>query len=407
MGLILIYGTVDLGAIVRQQSGVVLGVLPAWGVFLQPFAAVLFLTAAIAENKRIPFDLPEAESELIAGYYTEYSAMKMGLFMFAEFIEIAIVGALFTTLFLGGYNLPYMNDAGFPFPGGAHGGDEPRRRGGHAAARSSWSRSSLVCSFQILVRWSLPRFRYDQVLSFAWKIHAAAGAGQSGGHRGGRVAAGGWPVTTPIKPPATPVVRTVKYERKQYWNEPTHDAVGERVPARDRCAAWRITGGSSCATWASGSPAARARSPPTTPKRRAADYAPANRGKHVLTQRPDGTPQCIACNMCATVCPAKVIEIEAGFDPTIRRTRSSRCASRSTIRAASSAACASRPARKTPSAWPRRSPTSVGRPLQHVAHDGRDADLESEAGRAKPYPPKPVALKVSDSILRGRESSKH
>ena len=67
---------------------------------------MLFLTAAIAENKRIPFDLPEAESELIAGYYTEYSAMKMGLFMFAEFIEIAIVGALFTTLFLGGYNLP-------------------------------------------------------------------------------------------------------------------------------------------------------------------------------------------------------------------------------------------------------------------------------------------------------------
>ena len=88
------------------------GLLPAWGIFYQPFAAILFLTAAIAENKRIPFDLPEAESELIAGYYTEYSAMKMGLFMFAEFIEIAIIGALFTTLFLGGYNLPFMTDAG-------------------------------------------------------------------------------------------------------------------------------------------------------------------------------------------------------------------------------------------------------------------------------------------------------
>ena len=94
-----------------------LGVLPAWGIFYQPFAAILFLTAAIAENKRIPFDLPEAESELIAGYYTEYSAMKMGLFMFAEFIEIAIIGALFTTLFLGGYNLPFMTDAGFSLPG--------------------------------------------------------------------------------------------------------------------------------------------------------------------------------------------------------------------------------------------------------------------------------------------------
>jgi hypothetical protein len=93
LGLILIYGTVDMNAIAQQQSGVLLGFLPAWGILMQPFAAILFLTAAIAENKRIPFDLPEAESELIAGYFTEYSAMKMGLFMFAEFIEIAIIGA--------------------------------------------------------------------------------------------------------------------------------------------------------------------------------------------------------------------------------------------------------------------------------------------------------------------------
>jgi NADH-quinone oxidoreductase subunit H len=94
LGLILVYGTVDLGAIVRQQSGMIGGVLPAWGIFYQPLAAFLFLTAAIAENKRIPFDLPEAESELIAGFFTEYSGMRMGLFMFAEFIEIAIIGAL-------------------------------------------------------------------------------------------------------------------------------------------------------------------------------------------------------------------------------------------------------------------------------------------------------------------------
>ena len=169
LGLILIYGTVDLGAMVRAQSGTVLGVLPAWGVVLQPFAAVLFLTAAIAENKRIPFDLPEAESELIAGYYTEYSAMKMGLFMFAEFIEIAIIGALFTTLFLGGYNLPYMNDQGFNLPGGL------TIALGHGAVVLTQLvvflvKVMLVCSFQILVRWSLPRFRYDQVLAFAWKI---------------------------------------------------------------------------------------------------------------------------------------------------------------------------------------------------------------------------------------------
>ncbi len=169
MGLILIYGTVDLGDMVRQQSGIIAGVFPAWGLFMQPFAAFLFLTAAIAENKRIPFDLPEAEAELVAGYYTEYSAMKMGLFMFAEFIQIAIVGALFTTLFLGGYNLPFMNDAGFSLPGGreialSHGLVIVMQVMGFLA------KVFLMCVVQIQIRWSLPRFRYDQMLSFAWKL---------------------------------------------------------------------------------------------------------------------------------------------------------------------------------------------------------------------------------------------
>jgi NADH-quinone oxidoreductase subunit H len=169
LGLILIFGTVDLGSMVQQQSGTVLGFLPAWGIVYQPFAALLFMTAAIAENKRIPFDLPEAESELIAGYYTEYSAMKMGLFMFAEFIEIAIVGALFTTLFLGGYNLPYMDDSGFTLPG------DITIAMSHGAVVVTQLvvflvKVMMVCSFQILVRWSLPRFRYDQVLRFAWKF---------------------------------------------------------------------------------------------------------------------------------------------------------------------------------------------------------------------------------------------
>ena len=169
LGLILIYGTVDLGAIAREQSGVLLGFLPAWGFFVQPFGALLFLTAAIAENKRIPFDLPEAESELIAGYFTEYSAMKMGLFMFAEFIEIAIVGALFTTLFLGGYNLPYMNDAGFTLPGGR---EVALSHGAVVVLQLVvfLVKVLFVCSFQILVRWTLPRFRYDQLLRFAWKF---------------------------------------------------------------------------------------------------------------------------------------------------------------------------------------------------------------------------------------------
>ncbi len=173
LGLILIYGSVDFMTIVRHQSGTVLGFLPAWGVVYQPFAAILFMTAAIAENKRIPFDLPEAESELISGYFTEYSAMKQGMFMLAEFIEIAIVAALFVTLFLGGYNLPWMSDAGFVLPGG------------HAIAVShGWVvliqvvtflvKVFLLCSFQILVRWTLPRFRWDQLLTLRVAVPAAA-----------------------------------------------------------------------------------------------------------------------------------------------------------------------------------------------------------------------------------------
>jgi NADH-quinone oxidoreductase subunit H len=169
LGLVLIYGSVNFVTIVQHQSGTVLGFLPAWGIVYQPFAAILFMTAAIAENKRIPFDLPEAESELISGYFTEYSAMKQGMFMLAEFIEIAIVAALFVTLFLGGYNLPWMSDAGFVLPGG------------HAIAVShGWVviiqvvtflvKVFLLCSFQILVRWTLPRFRWDQLLTFAWRF---------------------------------------------------------------------------------------------------------------------------------------------------------------------------------------------------------------------------------------------
>jgi NADH-quinone oxidoreductase subunit H len=169
LGLVVIYGSVDLTVIVRQQSGLLLGFLPAWGVFLQPFAAILFITAAMAENRRAPFDLPEAESELIAGYFTEYSAMKMGLFMFAEFIEIAIIAALFATLFLGGYNLPYMDDTGLNLPGGIA---LPMSHGLVVVTQMVVFLLKVLAmsSFQILVRWTLPRFRYDQLLRFAWKF---------------------------------------------------------------------------------------------------------------------------------------------------------------------------------------------------------------------------------------------
>jgi NADH-quinone oxidoreductase subunit H len=169
LGLILVYGTVNLGDIVRQQSGTIGGLLPAWGIVYQPFAAFLFLTAAIAENKRIPFDLPEAESELIAGYFTEYSAMKLGLFMFSEFIQIAVVGALFATLFLGGYNLPFMTDAGFSFPWGTEIALSQAVRVPLQLV-TFLGKVALLCVIQIQIRWTLPRFRYDQMLGLSWKM---------------------------------------------------------------------------------------------------------------------------------------------------------------------------------------------------------------------------------------------
>ena len=174
MGLALIsmvvtYGTLDLNAMVQWQSQLLGGLVPAWGIFVQPVAFILFITAGIAENKRIPFDLPECESELVAGYMTEYTAMKMGMFMLSEFIEIVVLSALLVTVFLGGYNLPYFNDSGFAFPGGMN------------WALPSWAvvvlqvgtfslKTFLVGCFQIQVRWTLPRFRYDQLMSFGWKF---------------------------------------------------------------------------------------------------------------------------------------------------------------------------------------------------------------------------------------------
>ena len=169
LAMVVTYGTLDLRAMVEWQSQLAWGVVPAWGIFAQPVAFLVFLAAAIAENKRIPFDLPECESELVAGYFTEYTGMKMGLFMLSEFIAIVVISALAVTLFLGGYNLPYLTGAGFVFPGGA------------AWTLPHWCvvllqvgtfslKTFLVGCFLIQIRWTFPRFRYDQLMAFGWKI---------------------------------------------------------------------------------------------------------------------------------------------------------------------------------------------------------------------------------------------
>jgi NADH-quinone oxidoreductase subunit H len=106
IGLFMIYGSVRMGDMVAWQAGT------AWGVFVQPLAFVIFLTALAAETKRVPFDQPEGESEIVSGYFVEYSGMKFGMFMTGEYIELVVSSALLVTLFFGGYHMPFMTAEG-------------------------------------------------------------------------------------------------------------------------------------------------------------------------------------------------------------------------------------------------------------------------------------------------------
>ncbi|HEX6176633.1 MAG TPA: NADH-quinone oxidoreductase subunit H [Candidatus Binatia bacterium] len=183
IGILMVYGTLDLQEIARGQGTLIrdllpeswavlkaaVGWLPAWGIFLQPLAFLLFFTAAIAETRRIPFDLPEAESELVAGSHVEYSGGKFLMFFAAEFAEIVTVAALITTLFFGGWQVPYLTRDGFHFPWGG------TLLLPHLAVvllqvGAFTFKVILFCWLQILLRWSVPRFRYDQVMRLGWKM---------------------------------------------------------------------------------------------------------------------------------------------------------------------------------------------------------------------------------------------
>ena len=168
VSMVLTYGTLDLQGMVRDQGRLLFGFLPAWGVLYQPVAALVIFTAGMAESKRVPFDLPEAEAELIAGYFTEYSGGKQATFMLADFAEVVIAAGLVTTLFFGGWQVPYLQTAGFKFPGF------------ELIALSPWLVTIMqvgafmlkvlfFCWLQILVRWTVPRFRYDQLMNLGWK----------------------------------------------------------------------------------------------------------------------------------------------------------------------------------------------------------------------------------------------
>ena len=168
IGIIVCYGTLDMGKIIAQQGELLWGWLPKWGVFLQPLGCIIFMTAALAETKRIPFDLPEGEPEII-GYFTEYSGMKFGLFFLTDFVEIVLVSALTTALFFGGWQVPYLALDGFHFPWGTSMPVSHLAYVGLGLLSFTFKVMFFIWFF-MLIRWTLPRFRYDQLMHLGWKV---------------------------------------------------------------------------------------------------------------------------------------------------------------------------------------------------------------------------------------------
>ncbi|MDV2479524.1 MAG: complex I subunit 1 family protein [bacterium] len=167
IGILMVFNTLQLSEINRAQGELLFGFIPKWGVVVQPFAFLLFLTAAVAESKRIPFDLPESESEII-GYFTEYSGMKWGMFMFADFIETTMVAGIVTSLFFGGWQVPFLLADGFHIPGGFFFG-LPHLLVVLLQVGSFVFKVVFFCWLLMTIRWTLPRFRYDQLMRLGWK----------------------------------------------------------------------------------------------------------------------------------------------------------------------------------------------------------------------------------------------
>ena len=172
IGLVMVYSSIHLGDIVVAQGEILahLGpiAIPKWGIFVQPLGFLIFLTAVYAETNRLPFDLPEGESEIVAGYHLEYGSMKFAMFFMAEYLNMTTASGLLATLFLGGWHMlpgmPQLLDA-MNLTGMAH----------------EWVRILFeFTSFSIKlgffmwlfvwVRWTLPRFRYDQLMDLGWKV---------------------------------------------------------------------------------------------------------------------------------------------------------------------------------------------------------------------------------------------
>jgi len=157
IALLMITGSLSLKDIVQQQQ------VGHYYVLLQPLGFLIFLICAFAECNRTPFDLSEAENELNFGYHQEYSSMKLGFYLFAEYVNMFISSAVMATLYWGGYDVPFMNDAAW---GQAHG----QNLLAIFQIISMFGKIAIFIFFFMWVRWTIPRFRYDQLMRLGWKI---------------------------------------------------------------------------------------------------------------------------------------------------------------------------------------------------------------------------------------------
>ncbi len=159
IALVLMTSTLSLNELSAQQAGGAGGEWNFWNIVYQPVGFLIFLVCAFAETNRTPFDLPECETELVGGYHTEYSSMKLGFYLFAEYINMFVSSAVIATLYFGGYNFPFMNNLGLD----------------HNVITilgtvALFVKITFFIFFFMWIRWTIPRFRYDQLMNLGWKI---------------------------------------------------------------------------------------------------------------------------------------------------------------------------------------------------------------------------------------------
>ena len=159
VGVMMITGSLKMSAMVQAQTVMLGGILPMWNVVVQPVGFCIFLISAFAETNRLPFDLPEAEQELVGGYHTEYSSMNFAVFFLAEYINMTVASALIVTLFLGGWHFPFVDEW-----------LEPGLLRESVRVATFLAKTGAILLFFVVVRWTFPRFKYNQLMNLGWKV---------------------------------------------------------------------------------------------------------------------------------------------------------------------------------------------------------------------------------------------